>query len=181
MTGTHQSEFDLPVSMCRDVGRIMTRWSYIEYVLQSTIYMLCNVGPEVGRLAIREPRIQDRLDLILDLIAFRQLQVPKLAIEWKDLRSALIDGEDLRNVVAHSVWFRSPKHNAWAAHVARGSWPDRKRTDRAKRNKRISPEGQIIHPSTLSGYVKALEGSIMILKNLRSDVEAQLASHQKRP
>jgi hypothetical protein len=138
--------------------------------------MLCGVCPEVGRLAVREPRIQDRLDLILDLIAFRKLEVPKLQIDWKGLREASIDGEDFRNVVAHSVWFWSAEHHAWGAHVTRGSWAGRPKTDRVKRSKRMSPEGQIIRPEALSAYVRGLESIIGILLALKSQIEEQLRS-----
>lgn len=180
--GTHQSDFDLPPSMSRAIGRIMTRWSYIEYILQNTIYALCRLEPEVGRLAVREPRIQDRLDLILDLAAYRKLTIPQLEIEWKTLRDALVDSEDFRNVVAHSVWFWSPEHNAWAAHVARGSWPNRPKSDRVSRNKRMSPEGQIFRQSAFSDVVVGLERIIKILQGMKKNLEAQLqSSPQIRP
>lgn len=173
------ARYDLPATVCRDIGRIITRWAYVEHYLQNIVYMLIGVSQAIGRLAVREPRATDRLDLIRDLIAAKGLTEPD--VDYKALRLAMEDIEDLRNVTAHSIWHWSSQHQAWVVQIARGSWEGVNKTDRAKKSKRIAPEGQIIKSTTFAGYILGIDGIIQILKKMQANLEEQLAASDKKP
>ena len=111
MTDLHLSIYDLPDGLSLDMGRIVTRASYMQNYLQKIIYLLVGVQEEIGRIAIREPRTRDRIDMILDLIAVRNLKVPD--VDLKHLREVIDDAEDFRNLCAHGAWSYSAKHQSW--------------------------------------------------------------------
>ena len=168
------AQYDLPASMCREIGRLLVRFAYVENYLQGIVYMLIGCDQGIGRLAVREPRATERLDLIRDLIAAKKLKEPDL--DFKSLRNALDDAEAMRNLCAHGAWTWLEEDNAWAVRVARGSWAQIPKTDRARRNKRIFPGGQIIRHQTLLTYVKGMDGLIDKLRALQTNLEAQLQS-----
>jgi len=47
--------YDLPAPMCRDIGRLMVRFAYVENYLQSIVYLLVGCDQGIGGLAIRDP------------------------------------------------------------------------------------------------------------------------------
>ena len=159
--------------MCRSIGRLVVRYAYMESYMQGIVYMLADVDGRVGRLIVREARSTDRLDLILDLVALKELKVPE--IDFKQLREAIEDAEDIRNLCAHGVWTFSDEHRAWAVQVARGKWGNVPKYDRARRNKRVYPQGQIVRQPHLDTYNKGLEAIIAKLRQLQSELETQLA------
>lgn len=163
--------------MCRDIGRIIVKWAYIEQYMQGLVYMAAKVSPEIGRLAVREPRLNERLDLILDLLHLRKLNTPP--IDYKVFREILSDLEDMRNVVAHSAWVWSDNPKGWAAHVARGNWEGIPRTDRSNRSKRTRPEGQLIKDGILKTYIDGADWLIAQLKEFQANLEVQIASSQR--
>jgi hypothetical protein len=65
------ADYRLPASMTREIGRIVVRWAYFEWYLQTIIWRLAGVDERVGRLAIKDPRITERLALLRDLAALR--------------------------------------------------------------------------------------------------------------
>jgi len=167
------ARFDLPVTMCREIGRIIVRFAYVEHYLQGIIYMLVGVNRGIGKLAIREPRAIDRVELILDLIAVRDL-IPPPKLQSKDFKEALEDAEDIRNLCAHGAWTWSAPHEAWAVMVERGQWQGVPKTDRVRRNKRLLPEGQIVRVSHLRTYVRGLDALALMLREIQANLEAQL-------
>ncbi|WP_424955695.1 hypothetical protein [Hyphomicrobium sp. 1Nfss2.1] len=95
-------------------------------------------------------------------------------MDYKMLREAIEDAEDIRNVLAHCAWLWLDDEQAWAVQIARGSWSNVPRSDRARRSKRIFPEGQLLRAQTLKSYVKGIDGIIGHLRQLQSAVENQL-------
>jgi len=166
--------YDLPAPMCRDIGRLMVRFAYVENYLQGIVYLLVGCDQGIGRLAIREPRATDRLELILDLIAAKNLTQPD--IDFKTLRKALTDAEKMRNLCAHSAWTWAEERNSWALLVAQGQWPEIPKSDRARRNKRLFPEGSLIRRETIPLYVKTMDDIVLILKELQANLTEQLQS-----
>ena len=65
---------DVPAMMLREIGRVVVAYANLEYLLSEVIYLLLDVDPKRGRLAVREPRATDRLDVIQDLILLSKLQ-----------------------------------------------------------------------------------------------------------
>lgn len=160
--------------MCREIGRLIVRYAYVESYLQGIVYLLVGCNQGIGRLAIREPRARDRLELIRDLIAAKGLTQPNA--DFKALSKAIEDAESMRNLCAHSPWTWSETENAWAVLVARGSWSHIPKSDKAQKNKRLFPEGKIIRQEHLTTYVKGMDGIVCELKSLQAKLQAQIQS-----
>jgi len=82
----------------------------------------------------------------------------------------------MRNLCAHSAWTWAEEHNSWALLVAQGQWPEIPKSDRARRNKRLFPEGLLIRRETIPLYVKTMDDIVLILKELQANLEEQLQS-----
>src|SRR5262245_8794648 len=63
--------YQLPTAMSREIGRIMVRWAYFEHGVQEMNWGVANLPQSVGRIAMREPRVTDRLEMLADLIRLR--------------------------------------------------------------------------------------------------------------
>jgi hypothetical protein len=167
------ARFDLPSLMSRDIGRLIVRFAYLEQYLQHVIYMLAGTSAGIGRLAIRDPSLLDKVELLLDLIAAKGLRNPP--VDFKELKKAIHDVQDMRNVCAHCTWTWSEKDDGWVALVARGQWEAVSKSDRARRNKRLYPEGQIIRIKILRSYIEGLKGIESNFRVIQADIEAQLS------
>jgi hypothetical protein len=176
-----KARFDLPANMARDIGRLIIRYAYLEQYIQAVIYMVMGVDAGTGRLAVREPgRLTDKLALLLDLVAAKGLKWPD--IDMKELREIIEDVMDMRNLCAHSTWMYSSEHHGWAVFVSRGVWDGIPKTERARRNKRLFPEGQIIQPQTLKTYVTGTSVLNDHFRKIQASLQAQLeASPQTHP
>ena len=64
---------DLPANLCREIGRVIISFANLEHRLSVLLYVLMRIPPEIGRLAVREPRATDRFDLAMDLFGVRKL------------------------------------------------------------------------------------------------------------
>ena len=53
----------LPVAYSTEIGRIITRWAWLEWELKRVAYTILEIGPKEGRLSVREPRAHDYLTM----------------------------------------------------------------------------------------------------------------------
>jgi hypothetical protein len=65
----------LPSFLLRDIGRIITHHSVLEWKLSRIVYTLLGIDPVAGRIAVREPRTTDRLEMIVDLLKLKGISV----------------------------------------------------------------------------------------------------------
>lgn len=61
------ARYDIPAALAREIGRFLVTWAYFEHYVQVVIWNTLRITAEEGRIAVREPRITDRLDMICDL------------------------------------------------------------------------------------------------------------------
>lgn len=115
------AKYELPASMSKAIGRIITRWSYLEHCLQNIVWELCNLDAKQGRIAVREPRADERVAMIEDLAFLRG--IPLQPKTMKGLKEHLAEAKFFRDTLAHSGWFYSEKDQSWAAQVTKGTWP----------------------------------------------------------
>jgi len=172
MSNRYVARHDLPDEMSLEIGRLIVAYAYVEQYLQAIIYSLLSLDRGLGRLAVREPCATQRLDLIRDLLAARKLEEPGLNL--KELRDALQDAEDMRNVCAHSSWVFSDERRSWVAVVERGQWADVPKANRARKNKRIHPEGQVLSAKEIKSYVLGTIGIATRLRKLQEHVAKQI-------
>jgi hypothetical protein len=46
---------DLPASMAKTIGKIITKFAYLEYEMSQVAWILVGVDERIGRLAVIEP------------------------------------------------------------------------------------------------------------------------------
>lgn len=159
-----KARYDLPKDMSAGIGRIITRWSYAETKIQTIIYELLYVEDAVGRIAVREPRVIDRLSMILDLMEAEDARFePDMLAAYKAIRK---DAEDLgfvRDLCAHGSWSYSREHKSWCVTNTRGSW---EQGQGITGKKRIKPEGLLFDPTALISVAREIEVFIEKLSEL---------------
>lgn len=147
--GRHLGVFDLPSSLAREVGRIVVRWSYFENYIQSLAYLLLEVDFGIGRSAIREPRISERLEMISELAYLLDIPVDQDSLDSMKERSETT--QKLRDLLVHGGWTYSAVHQSYAVRLTRGTWPKIPfdKTTRHGRKKRLKPEFQLVNRQSL--------------------------------
>src|SRR5665811_1799988 len=65
---------DLPPSILREIGKICVAYSRIEWLLNKTIYDVLKVSSAEGRLAVRDPAPDQRVELIEDLMKLNNIK-----------------------------------------------------------------------------------------------------------
>ena len=126
----------LPASLLREIGRVIVGFARLEE-LSNALYVLLQIHRVEGRIAIREPRAPDRLDLIRELLQLRGIET---RTDFKALRKALEDAGKRRDQIAHGVWFRDPATGVIYLRVTKGNWPGQT-MQLAGKKRSVFPEG----------------------------------------
>ena len=168
-----------PATLCREIGRIITRWAYLENYIQRTVWMVLGVSEEECRLAVREPRLRDRLELISDLAHIYGLKIDSSLI--KSMNIAIDKSVELRDAIAHGVWSYAHDHRLWALTVTKGSWDDQKRP-KTERKKKVFPEGLLANVEAARRTVSEIDAIISDAKSLHVSLAEQIATwNEKSP
>jgi len=96
----------LPAAHNRGIGKAIVLWAAFESTLNEISYALLGVGRKGGRIAVREPRTHERIDMIRLLVDLRgvKLKNPQWESFRKDTEAAMMN----RDLIAHGVWTRHP-------------------------------------------------------------------------
>lgn len=168
----------LPATLCREIGRIISRWAYLENYVQRIVWTLMGISREEGRLAVREPRVEERVELIADLMHVYGLNVDDKFI------SALIDGirkqVRIRDAVAHGAWSFSEDYGDWQVTNTKGTWNKQDRP-KIERKKRVNPEGILLGVTALRKRVAAVDDIIANATILHDSIVEQIAALRERP
>ena len=116
----YPARYRLPVSYSTEIGRIITRWAYLEAVLRTTAYLILRVGAKHGRVAVREPRVVDYVTMLQDLMHLESL---KTRVDLKTLKKSLEEIEALRHKLAHGIWLKHPSTKLPVLQIVKGSYP----------------------------------------------------------
>jgi hypothetical protein len=122
---------DLPPSILREIGRICVAYSRIEWLLNKTIYDVLNVSTAEGRLAVRDPAPDQRVELIEDLMALNGIKPTVERIG--DLKSFLKEAKTKRDALAHGVWLRPDGGTTLYLRLINGTWTPPGTTGKIKR------------------------------------------------
>lgn len=123
--------------MYKEIGKIAFQYALFEYRLIRTCYTLLDISNKQGRIALREPRGIDLVDMVADLAELREL---KIDFDFAALKTLASDLNSDRDKLAHGVWVYEKPHRRHYLIVTRGSWqPDKRQRGSVKR--KIKPEG----------------------------------------
>src|SRR5271156_3750823 len=112
-------EYKLPASFNREIGRIIVSWAYFENSVRRGIWEILGVDERMGRIAARDPRIDDRLEMLLDLAFLREIKINEEAVKLLIARSKEV--LSWRDLLAHGVWVPTP--DGWLIQMTAGSYP----------------------------------------------------------
>lgn len=169
---THYS-YKIPDELAMEIGKIIVRWSYFEYVICCAVWHLVGVDQVVGRLAIRNPRIDDGIDLIRDLAELKGINIDALA----ELKARAKGISKRRDILAHATFVEDPS-DSWHAIDLTGTWPKgffpEKRTTR-----RVRPHGRIVNAKALRELAVRLEVLIKDANAVLNEVRRRTPSAKK--
>lgn len=103
--GEYPAARKLPATYCTEIGRIIHKFAFCEMVLRTIAYNLMQIGPRVGRIAVRQPRVVDHITMLQDL---EHLMSVDLKVDWKKLKEVLKEVESYRDRLTHGVWLEHP-------------------------------------------------------------------------
>jgi hypothetical protein len=172
-----QASFNLPATMCREIGRIMVRWSYLEQHLQRSVYDLLGLTADVGRLAVVERRAPERLDLIRDLAARSDIELDEH--QRKDLRKRIEDTKRVRDLMAHGLWHLFD--DVWHVQDTRGTWSDTPHPEVKGITRKDLPQGRPFDVAALRAIVAEIDQMISEARQLRSNLMEQIEELSKEP
>jgi hypothetical protein len=171
------AEFELPIAFSREIGRVAVHWAYLEYCIQRIVWLLVGVDETMGRYAVREPRIDDRIDMIRDLAELRSIKIEKDKLT--KLKKAVSTISRNRDLLIHGTWTRYPT-GVWIVRDLRGQHPiDRKEVPH--RSRRIAPEAIPINMESLRGNIRWLSDLISEATALEGDLRAKLEPSPEKP
>ncbi len=169
---------DLPASLCREIGRIITRWAYLENCIQLTLCNLVGLREEEGRLVLQKAGLNDQLDVIADLAHLYRLKVDKAAL--KRMKGDIKKTIEFRNVVAHGAWSYDADHQRWAVTQTRGAWDD-EGAPKTERKKKVNPEGLLTDVDAMRRTIRDIDALIAQAKALLSPLLEQIAAWRDAP
>lgn len=163
--------YRLPTQYSTDIGRIITRWAFLEYRLKETAYMVLGIGPKIGRISVREPRVTDYVVMLQDLMLLKSL---KTSVDLKKLRRKLETVQAFRDKLAHGIWVKHATTNLPVLQVIKGSYlPPHRGAIKVKA--RIDPLAAKVHLQGLKAIVHDIETTTVTINQWKRDLAEQIA------
>ena len=172
---TYPVIYRLPTQYSTAIGRIVTRFSVLESALRNLIYALLELDPKMGRVAVKNPRIDDSFTMIQDLMGLRSfttiLDIKRLAGDCRKL-------EQFRDKVAHGIWVRHSRSDVPILQVTAGSHPDKPGGKATKG--RIRPATFEVTPETFRSHARGIDVALKAVKQLGRELGAQHRALRKK-
>ena len=165
---------EIPAYLTKPIGQIIVKWSYLEYRLSTVIWQILGVSDEVGRLAVSDPRAQQKFELIRDLLHLRGHEMAEK--NYTGMYTAIEAVQGIRDVAAHGVW--TFEDGIW--HVLKFSGKIEDQTvHKVRRKRRYKPEGLEASATGLAPVIQQINNLIMAVDEIEKIV-ASLGKAQKQ-
>jgi hypothetical protein len=156
------------------MGRVIAAHALVERKLNRIIYRFLSLRPVEARIAIREPRTTDRVDMIADLLSLYDL---KVSTNLDALKQALDKCYKERDALAHGVWLKDEKTGHIFLRLSSGNWQPPGIIKKAKR--RIDLEGREYSSDHAKETCRLILGAIDALDGLEREIAALAPSIEK--
>ena len=163
--------YRLPVSYSTEIGRLMTRYAFLEWRLRELVYDLLEVSPKEGRIAVGGTRATDYLAKALDLIELKKLHVTP---DLKKLRTPLRNLQSYRGAIAHGVSLRDPNSDVPTLQWLKGEYEASETGE--KKKARFDPASRPLKLTELRRMVTAIAKNVVMVERAREEILAQLGS-----
>jgi hypothetical protein len=165
----------LPVAYSTAIGRIITRWAWLEWELRGVIYTLLNIGPKEGRLSVRAARASEYNTMIQDLMHVRRVSLsPHLKSGLKSAKDAISHHGDLRNALAHGIWIKRDETPLPVLQVVGGDLFRQLKYPEPLPKSKIEPRALAFELPALKAISNDIELQIKFIQAIRRDIENQL-------
>ena len=156
------------------VGQFIVKFSYQEWLLSIIVYAALGVNHRQGRIAVRDPRMEDSFDMLVTLCRFAKIELPTTFAATKKLAKAM---DEKRNLLAHGLWKESPTAPFLTIRQVSGTWqPNGK--DRISR--RVMPEPIPMSSQILDAWLVDMSRLIRETEAIQRCVVRQLLALQKK-
>jgi hypothetical protein len=161
----------LPPPYALQIGRIVSRWAYQEWLFSQVLYELAGVSKKVGRLVIvRRARADDCVTMIVDVMRLCPIAV---ATDMEAIRAAANKAEANRDTVAHALWLRGP---AGDLRVWKTSGRKTLVVGQPKVSRRHRPTSTAFTVRDLARMVREMDVLIRQTKELQRQIRSALAA-----
>ncbi len=177
MTFPEMGEFpireELPLQYYRDMGRVIFHWARLENELKDTIYTLLSIGRKEGRIAVSNPRADQLVQRIGELISIKGL---KTNVKLKEYGAAVQTLRTARDNIAHGIWADHPGSPNPVLQRTSGSTTE---PGRKKVSARIFPGAVEVEPGNMRTTAGQIERLIKIAVTLKTELKSQIQARQK--
>jgi hypothetical protein len=158
---------ELPDELNAVIGQVIVAYARLEFNITALAGLMLQLNKAEARIALRTPRVTERLDIVLDLFAIKAI-IP--SVDTVALRTMLEQAANGRDAIAHGIWLRHPETGElWLRHV-RGNWPkDKTGGDRVKRS--MLPQSIPYGPEQCKATLALIEEAFQRTNDLGAQVD----------
>lgn len=160
--------YRLPLHYNTEIGRIITRFAFLESRLRVIAYLLLNLSPKEGRLAVRLGRIGDAISIIQRLLALQSFtttqNLDKLSTECKKM-------ERFRDRLAHGIWAKHPGAKTPVLQVTSGSYALSQGGESI--SAKINPQAVAVQITDFRNQLRGIEIALNTIATLGHEIDAQ--------
>ena len=161
---------EIPARFSREIGRIIVRWAYLEHIIRRLGWDILGVDQKIGRIAVRDPRVDDYLDMIADIASLKNIKIDTSNLS--SLKSRANEVLRWRDLLGHGIWIQTP--DGWLLQMISGNYPKNYKAEYRKR--RINPEGLNVDIEGLRSVSNGVEILIGEVSSIRKALREQLGS-----
>ncbi|MEC9369660.1 MAG: hypothetical protein VX871_13320 [Pseudomonadota bacterium] len=159
----------IPALYAREIGRIVVSWSHFELHIQQMIWAIAfnsdPLGDRLGRLAIIEPNMKNRLALLEKAAKLRKVRYDETVFDRISENCKAVVDE--RNLIAHGAWTHKEPYG-WMVQQTRGAWAG---NGGPQGTKKIQPEAAPRSLAHLQKTVSAIDNLVADASRLRLSLE----------
>ena len=173
--GPYLVRYRLPTKYSTAIGRMITRFAALESALRNLIYALLELERKMGRVAVRNPRIDESFTMIRDLMGLRSFTT---ILDMKRLASDCKKMEQFRDKIAHGVWVRHPQSDLPVLQVTTGTFPEKPGGKSIKG--RIQPAAFNVTLEDFRSHTRAVDFAYKTVMQLGRELNAQHRAFHKK-
>lgn len=159
----------LPASIAEAIGRIVSRHSYLEWVMGQVLYSLLEISIKQGRKVVRRPTPEQYVASVQGLFAFHGLQT---RYNFAALGRRIEAADRARDMLAHSVYMRDVNARGNRVHLVRGSWALDVPDDSVSRD--VWPEAPVVDRPFLQRLRHEVEDAVAAAEALQRETDRRL-------
>lgn len=166
----------LPSEIAAAIGRIVSRHSYLEWLLGQVLYSLLEISIKQGRAVVRRPSPRECVAAVQGLYAFHKLET---AYSFDALIRALERANDARDLLVDSVYMHDSNVARSPVILVRGTWARGVDLDTIRRD--AWPDAPTLDAKLLGRLKDDVEAAIGRAERLRDTTDRLLRKlHERR-